>query len=367
MIHFLRRHGITLFALPLLAVLGCSRTGAPDQPSAVTAPGAIESVSIMTFNVENLFDNVDDPGKIDETYLPITAKQNETHIAACNEIEVESWRNQCLTLDWSDATIEHKLGAVADTIKQIDNGRGPDIIAFQEIENAAILDRLSFDYLREANYGPAILIEGQDNRGIDVAFLSRLPLTEPAVLHPLTFDDYPERQGDTRGVIQATFLLPDGALLTGFSVHFPAPFHPPAMREVAYRHLNTLREALPAEHNVFAAGDFNTTSSEDSELGMLERFVRPHWSVAHDQCEACRGTHYYAADDSWSFLDMILYAPARGGKTTWRISADSVHIANANPAQVQDPGIPLRYNAAERAGVSDHWPLMMSLESTLKQ
>ena len=321
----------------------------------------------MTFNVENLFDSVDDPGKIDETYLPLAAKQNEAHIAACNEIEVESWRNQCLYLDWNDATMEHKLGVVADTIKQIDNGRGPDIIALQEIENAAILDRLSFDYLREANYGPAILIEGQDNRGIDVAFLSRLPLTEPAVLHPLTFDDYPERQGDTRGVIQATFLLPDGALLTGFSVHFPAPFHPPAMREVAYRHLNALRQALPAEHNVFAAGDFNTTSSEDSDLRMLERFVRPYWTVAHDLCDGCPGTHYYARDDSWSFLDMILYAPARGGKTTWQIRADSVHIANANPPQLRDPGIPLRYNAVDRTGVSDHWPLLVSIESSSKQ
>ena len=30
------------------------------------------SVTIMTFNVENLFDNEDDPGKNDETYLALT-------------------------------------------------------------------------------------------------------------------------------------------------------------------------------------------------------------------------------------------------------------------------------------------------------
>ena len=34
------------------------------------------AVTIMTFNVQNLFDNVDDPGKDDMTYLPTDAKQN---------------------------------------------------------------------------------------------------------------------------------------------------------------------------------------------------------------------------------------------------------------------------------------------------
>lgn len=348
--------------LIILAPQGCSQPDAPIVTGKVT-----REVSIMTFNVENLFDNIDDPGKDDATYLPLAAKQNEVHVAACNEIEVESWRDKCLHLDWNDATIEHKLGVVAKTIKQVDAGRGPDIIAFQEIENAAILDRLSLEFLAELDYGPAILVEGQDNRGIDVAFLSRLPITEPPTLHPLAIDGYEDRIGDTRGVLQATFMLPDGKLLTGFAVHFPAPFHPTAMREAAYRHLNKLRDALPADHNVFAAGDFNTTGSEDSDQAMLERFVRQHWQVAHDHCRDCPGTQYYARDDAWSFLDMVLYAPARSEKTTWSIRADSVRIANQNPGQVQEPGIPLRYNAAERIGVSDHWPLLVSIESTAKQ
>ncbi|MDH3546779.1 MAG: endonuclease/exonuclease/phosphatase family protein [Gammaproteobacteria bacterium] len=331
------------------------------------ATGASAAITIMTFNVQNLFDNTDDPGKDDKAYLPLAAKQNEAHVTECNTIEVESWRNECLYLDWSDAAIEHKLGVVADTIKQVNDGRGADIIAFQEVENAAILNRLRDEFLTDSAYEPAILIEGQDVRGIDVAFLSRLPLAEPAVLHPLTFEDFADREGDTRGVLQATFELPDGSFITGFAVHFPAPFHPTAMREAAYRHLNELRAKLPDTHHVFAAGDFNTTSSEDNEQRMLERFARPTWSVAHDFCTGCPGTHYYARDDSWSFLDMILYAAGRGEKTTWRIRADSVRIANANPAQVQDPGIPFRYNAAGQTGVSDHWPLIVTFEPAKKQ
>ena len=357
-----KRNLLVIIALVGSLAMGCSRD---DQPDAIAPAGT--TVSIMTFNVENLFDNLDDPDKDDATYLPLAAKQNDAHIAACNEIEVESWRDKCLYLDWDDDTIEHKLSVVAATIKQVNDGRGPDIIAFQEIENAAILDRLRVEFLGKSDYGPAILIEGQDDRGIDVAFLSRLPLTDAPVLHPLTIDGYADRIGDTRGVLQATFLLPDGNALTGFAVHFPAPFHPTAMREAAYRHLNQLRDALPANHNVFAAGDFNTTSGEDDEKRMLERFARPRWQVAHDACDGCPGTQFYARDGTWSFLDMIFYAPARGEKATWRIRADSVHIANAFPGQVQEPGIPLRYNAADREGVSDHWPLLVSIEPSAKQ
>ena len=124
---------------------------------------------------------------------------------------------------------------------------------------------------------------------------------------------------------------------------------------------------MPGNHNVFAAGDFNTTAAEDAAKSMLERFVRPGWQVAHDACSDCPGTQYYARDDAWSFLDMIVYAPSRSEKTTWQIRADSVRIANHYEGQVQEPGIPLRYNATERVGVSDHWPLLISIETTTKQ
>jgi len=284
------------------------------------------------------------------------------------EIEVKSWRDECLHLDWSDAVLDHKLSVLASTIKQVNEGRGADIIAFQEVENAAVLNRLRDEHLADnSGYGAAILIEGADTRGVDVAFLSRLPLIGPAILHPLIFENFPERERDTRGILQATFELPGGSLLTGFSVHFPAPYHPTEMREAAYQHLTSLKDALPDSHHAFAAGDFNTTSTEDRQKDMLERFVRPLWTVAHDDCEGCPGTHYYARDDAWSFLDMILFSEPRGKKATWQIRADSVRIANRTEAQVTAPGIPLRYNATERAGVSDHWPLVLSIEPIQKQ
>ena len=330
----------------------------------VTEPRA----TVMSLNAQNLFDNIDDPGKDDKAYLPLAAKQDPSHIDACNEIEVEGWRNECLYLDWSDAAVDRKLRALAETIRQVDGGRGPDIIAFQEVENRNILERLRSEHLGDLGYRPAVLIEGNDTRGIDVAFLSRLPLAGEPVLHAFTAPGFPERAGDTRGILQADFELPDGSVLTGFAVHFPAPYHPTPMRVAAYEHLNALRDALPDNHHAFAAGDFNTTSTEDEREGMLERFARPDWTVAHDLgCGDCRGTYYYRPDDNWSFLDMILYSPARGAKTTGRIRADSVRIANEIDAQVTPQGTPRRHDSATGTGVSDHWPIVATIELTQKQ
>ncbi len=340
-------------ALLLLALLisGCA-TAPPTAPA---------SVSLMTFNVENLFDTADDPGKDDRTYLPLSAKQTAEHRAACARIERDFWREQCLYWDWNESVVERKLRVVADAILQVDGGRGPDIVVLQEVENIGILERLRTEYLQDAGYRRAILLEGNDDRGIDVAFLSRLPLIGRPVLHTIPFEGFPaERIADTRGILEATFRLPDGEPLTAYAVHFPAPYHPYEMRIQAYLFLDRLRAELPPGRLAFAAGDFNTPAREDAEQRMLDRFVRPGWRVAHESgCGECAGTNYYRAADSWSFLDMILWSRTPG---TWRLKEGSARLANGTPAQVTAEGHPNRFRMPGATGVSDHWPLVVEIE-----
>ncbi len=337
----------------LLVLSGC--TGKAVSPHTVT---------IMTFNVENLFDNVDDPDKADRDYLPIEQKQNEAHQAACREVEVESWRKRCLTIDWNDEILKRKLAVIADAILQVDGGRGPDIIALQEVENIGILERLRTEFLADAQYLPGIIVEGWDTRGIDVAFLTRLPVQGQPRLHDIEFDpEFADRHGDTRGILQADFVLPDGSLLTGFSVHFPAPFHPTPMRVSAYERLNELADALPGDRSVFAAGDFNTTSIDDRDNNILDRFARPSWTVSNDLCTDCKGTSYYAVDDTWSFLDMILWRSCCGAHATWQLLENEVWIANKSGQQLMPDGTPRRFNIPDGTGLSDHWPVVIRLES----
>ena len=48
------------------------------------------AITVMSYNVENLFDSLDDPGKDDKAYLPYSLKQNKDHIEACNKVRVKN-------------------------------------------------------------------------------------------------------------------------------------------------------------------------------------------------------------------------------------------------------------------------------------
>ncbi|MEM7082312.1 MAG: endonuclease/exonuclease/phosphatase family protein [Pseudomonadota bacterium] len=351
-----------VLSIGLFILLASCSTVAPQTTPRL---GDAETVTIMAFNVENLFDTEHDVGKNDYTFLPRVKKDNDAHRARCNEISVRKWREQCLYWDWSEQALTFKLKTLADVITQ--EGRGPDIIALQEVENVHVLERLRRGYLSDQGYGEPILIEGNDDRGIDVAFLSRLPMVGTPTLHPITFTQISERrQKDTRGILQANFKLPDGAVLTGYSVHFPAPYHPYSLRIDAYRSLNALLAQLPADRLAFAAGDFNTPSLEENEQRIIERIAKPKWLIGHESgCRACPGTSYYPPKDDWSFLDMILVRKSTNEIGEWRLN-DATRLVNRHPEQQRD-GYPLSFSVAPLSGVSDHWPLLVELERSPAQ
>ena len=113
-----------------------------------------ETVSVMTFNVENLFDNKNDAYKTDETYLEFSKKQTPLHIKNCEKISTKRWRDDCLYIDWTDEVIEHKLNSIASVILSY-GSNGPDIIGLQEVENKRILKQL-FKKLEEAGIDPVL-------------------------------------------------------------------------------------------------------------------------------------------------------------------------------------------------------------------
>jgi endonuclease/exonuclease/phosphatase family metal-dependent hydrolase len=321
----------------------------------------------MTFNVENLFDTRNDPGKADETFLPLSAKQSKAHRKACARIQRKRWRTECYEWDWNESVLDHKLTVVASAILQVNDGRGPDIVALQEVENLAVLEHLRNEYLAPAGYLPGILIEGGDNRGIDVAFLTRLPVVGRPLLHKVPFAGFSRRRiENSRGILEATFKLPDGTLLTGFAVHLPSPANPREMRATGYQFINELKDRLPEDRAVFAAGDFNTPSREDAQHRMLERLVRPSWRVAHEEgCPGCpSGSSYFAPERSWSFLDMILWSagsePGRGAM--WDLRVDKTFVANGARDQVRRNGTPASFQLPQVRGVSDHWPVVVTIE-----
>ncbi len=344
--------------------IGCSSNSSGTV--AKTSLQKSSQVSIMTFNVENLFDTRHDKGKSDYTFLPLSQKKGKKHIDSCRRISRKKWRDQCLYWDWSEKVLAHKLKRIAGSIRQVAGGEGPDIIVFQEVENIQILERLRLQELKGLGYKKSILIEGTDIRGIDVAFMSKLETKGPPSLTHVPYKNISSRRKkDTRGILQQTFILPGGELITGFAAHFPAPFHPYPLRIESYKFLNQLKKNLPKNRLTFAAGDFNTPTAENRKHKILDKYVKSEWLVAHEEgCSSCPGTNYYAPKKSWSFLDMILLSKEFANKSKgWQLS--KVFLANNYKEQKSSKGRPNSFKVQNNNvyGVSDHWPLVVVLNN----
>ncbi|MCJ8277611.1 MAG: endonuclease/exonuclease/phosphatase family protein [Bdellovibrionales bacterium] len=338
----------------LLFVVSCT-SGPKKEPGAIT---------IMTYNVENLFDNLDDPDKDDETYLPIEDKQSARHRMKCQKASKPWYVKQCIENDWDDDMIRKKMQRLAAVITQ--EGKGPDIVIMEEVENLNVLHRLNENHLKGQGYTEAVLIEGPDERGIDVAILSRLPLAARPKLHEVDLTKVPELNKDrkarpTRGILQAKFELPDGEHLTVFGVHFPSQGAPTPARLAAINKLNSLKRKLPKDSLAIAAGDFNITAKEDGKLGLYREELAKEWLVSHYiGCDDCEGTHSYRG--SWSFLDAILFSKNMKFGKRWSVDSKSLRVVNKSVYQMNYWGSPARFSEGRsHLGVSDHYPLAVEI------
>lgn len=344
------------FVLLTALLTACSHGGKSDLAHE-THQGP--SVSLMTFNVENLFDTEHDKGKEDYTFLPLAKKKSAAHKKICDKIKVPRWKDDCLLKDWSEELLKEKLTRIAGTIKQVGNGQGPDVLFLQEVENKGVLERLNKEFLGGV-YAEVILIEGNDPRGIDVAIISKLPLNSKPVLHtiPLKSDD-PEAKKDTRGILEADLKLPDGSPLTVYAIHFPSPSHPADLRSQALAHLNGLANPLKSSRFVIAAGDFNITAEENVTEKRSET-ISQDWLVSHVVgCKDCKGTNYFPPKKSWSFLDWMIFSKNLESKDGWYLDKGSIRILTGYAPQVDPDGSPARFKGgSETLGVSDHFPML---------
>lgn len=309
------------------------------------------SFSVMTLNVNNLFDELDDPKKDDKAYLPIELKQTNKHINSCNRIRVNSWKNECLYLDWDSETKDAKLKNLARDILLYDQ-TGPDILALQEVENINILKQL-FILLEPYGYIDLELLESKDYRGIDTAIISKFEIID-STLHYIKFSGEFEDK-DTRPILDSTILINEKKIKV-YNVHFPAGYHDVSMRIDS---LNKLKKLLQMHKMpTVALGDFNVNTEEDSEL-FIYKDQEDLWDVAHSiGCADCKGTYYYSYGKSWSFLDTIFVSKQRN--ISYDTDSIKLHITEHNA--YKDSGKPIRFNAKSKTGVSDHLPMVARIK-----
>jgi endonuclease/exonuclease/phosphatase family metal-dependent hydrolase len=108
-----------------------------------------ESVRVMFYNVENLFDTFDDPLKDDNEFLPGGLRR------------------------WNMTKYNEKLNSLYKVIMAAGEWTPPIFVGLCEVENQKVLEDLVYrTYLANYSYG-IIHEESQDTRGIDVALLFR--------------------------------------------------------------------------------------------------------------------------------------------------------------------------------------------------
>ncbi len=325
----------------------------------IYASGAPSSTfSIMTYNVENLFDDHDDLGVEDETYLPKSQKQSREHKAKCELLKSKKFKNDCLHLNWNSDVIKKKMRNLSQQILSVDSGRGPDVLILVEIENKNILDQFNRQFLSDAGYKTIELIEGEDTRGIDVAILSRFTVAEkPKLLSLDIFDSRNNRRLKTRGVLRVPMNITSSLVVNIFAVHLPSQGSPTSARTQG---LQNLISYLKEESKPWiVGGDFNITQQEDQQSQLIEKYLLEHGSISHlIGCRQCQGTHNFKG--SWSYLDMLYFdkrLPSHGVSVDAG-SIEVIHIENATDKR----GKPKRFTPAKGQGASDHFPLYARLK-----
>ncbi|MBE8221697.1 MAG: endonuclease/exonuclease/phosphatase family protein [Bdellovibrionales bacterium] len=319
------------------------------------------TVSIMAYNVENLFDTLHDKGTRDFSYLP--KKDKHLFVKECNKINNSYYRRTCLNLDWNKNILSKKINNLATAILQVNKGMGPDILILSEVENLRVLQQLN-KKLKKAKYA-ITHIEGFDTRGIDVAFFSRLKKIGKSKLHRINFKarNLKDKKGmsRSRGILESVFALPDGNLINIFGVHFPSPGNPAYWRRQAIASLNTLANRLPKNRLAIAGGDFNIPKKEDNKNHFYEKHLGSVWRVSHlIGCSSCKGTHTYKGH--WSFLDALLIRKIN--KKSWSFKKNSVGTPNKTRVQFNNFSQPARFDAKSGYGTSDHFPIYLQIKKT---
>ncbi len=125
--------------------------GLMSKPSLGKSPAVPQQEYVMFYNLENLYDTVDDPKTNDDEYTPTGAKR------------------------WTMDKYRKKLSNLSDVFSAIatDKGRFPAVVGVSEVENDSCLrDLCNQQLMRRAGYR-FIHYDSGDERGVDVALLYR--------------------------------------------------------------------------------------------------------------------------------------------------------------------------------------------------
>lgn len=334
-------------------VLFCSLIGlgaliigaSPANPNANTK---YKNLEILFYNVENLFDTIDDPQKNDDEFLPGSEKQ------------------------WNSERYHKKLDSLVKVIQgtlEINHG----IIGLVEIENRQVLEDLVNHPLLKFRRLQIIHHDSPDERGIDVALL--LPPQLRCDSNYAIGIEFPENKKlKTRDILMARIHLNKKPFWISVN-HFPSRR---GGEEASRRKRAHVASVLRGELNKLQAadtsvsfiimGDFNDEPMDSSLSAVLGAgpekaetdLVNLMWNFQE------RGYGSYRYKEDWNMLDQIIVSRKLLSFGETFVSPNSARIYVADYLVEQEgkfKGNPWRTYAGNKylGGFSDHLPVLVSL------
>ena len=325
------------------------------------------TLTIATFNVENLFTRFkfrgrrvkNPPGSKKKTrFVPYTPKQLAKAVEDGFIIDRNVFKRY----------LKPSRTLTAKALK----GVNADVVGLQEVENLDILKLFNTRYLKGASkFKYQYLIDGNDNRFIDVALLSKL---EVDFLRTHQFRKKGKSKVFSRDCLEAHVKV-GGKTVPFFVNHFTSmmrgrPESRQRRRDQSNELLKILRERFGnnfGDHDFVVLGDLNDYMEPGAhaasgikpllESGQMENVV--------DRLPAGeRWTHYYSGDKSYHQLDYILISKSLAKKNP---TVKPVIERRGQPKRVNRPGQPKRVKKffPEIKGTlkaSDHCPVAITLK-----
>lgn len=300
---------------------------------------------VASWNVENLFDTVDDPNNDgDDPYTPLGTSR------------------------WNESRYAMKLKNLSRVIAAMQ----PDVLCLVEIENRRVLDDLIHTLKQQEQYDLPCVIQrdSTDPRGIDTAILSR---------RPALYTNWISAVVGQRDIAIGTFRMDSTNAVTVMANHWKSQLGKKTMsdairtQEAIALKTEVERQRAVCPHNaILVAGDFNdqvdsailTTVAglrldKEDMLKAGSRYVLYNLSAALSETQ--RGSYYYSPGKKWNSFDSISVSKELCAGP-WLVERYEVYHF---PQHVSSSGAPIPFRRVRSKevgdtyvqGFSDHFPV----------